>query len=153
MNPQWNTPPNGDFARYVERLAAQAALPKRAASPGEHGLDVGMTQTSGPQQGQGPVTAAMQRAELPNGEVPRKQPGSFDPALLKVLGAVGAVVFLVLWAAGVPFGVLVLLAALAMWFGRKLKGVKLTPGVAKWQQVLEEAARKQREQQQKQGNN
>lgn len=153
MNPQWNTPPNGDFARYVERLSAQAALPRRPAPPGEHGLDVGMTPTSGPQQGQGPVTAAMQRAELPNGEVPRKQPGSFDPALLKVLGAVGAVVFLVLWAAGVPFGVLVLLAALAIWFGRKLKGLKLTPGVAKWQQVLEEAARKQREQQHKQGNN
>jgi len=59
----------------------------------------------------------------------------------------------VLWAAGVPFGVLIVLAAAAAWFGRKLKGLKLTPGVAKWQQVLEEAARKQREQQQKQGNN
>ncbi|WP_418121586.1 hypothetical protein [Variovorax sp. 160MFSha2.1] len=153
MNPQWNTPPNGDFARYVERLSAQAALPKRtAAAPCEHGLDIGMTPTSGP-QAQGPVTAAMQRAELPNGEVPRKQPGSFDPALLKVLGIFGAVAFLVLWAAGVPFGVLIVLAALAAWFGRKLKGLKLTPGVAKWQQVLEEAARKQREQQQKQGNN
>lgn len=151
MNTQGNTPPDGDFVRYVERLSAQAALPKRAASPGEHGLDVGMTQTTG-SPGQGPVTTAMQRPELPNGEVPKQQPGSFDPVLLKVLGAFGAVVFLVLWAAGVPFGVLVLLAALAMWFGRKLKGVKLTPGVAKWQQVLEEAARKQREQQQKQGN-
>jgi len=153
MNPQWNTPPNGDFARYVERLSAQAALPKRtAAAPGEHGLDIGMAPTSGP-QAHGPVTAAMQRAELPNGEVPRKQPGSFDPALLKVLGIFGAVAFLVLWAAGVPFGVLIVLAALAAWFGRKLKGLKLTPGVAKWQQVLEEAARKQREQQQKQGSN
>lgn len=150
MNPQWNTPPNGDFARYVERLSAQAALPKRAAALGEHGLDVGMTQPPGPQgQGQGPVTTAMQRAELPNGEVPRKEPGSFDPALLKVLSVGGALVFLVLWAAGVPFGVLLVLAALAAWFGKKLKGVKLTPGVAKWQQVLEEAARKQREQQQK----
>ena len=29
MNPQWNTPPNGDFASYVERLTAQAALPRR----------------------------------------------------------------------------------------------------------------------------
>ena len=156
MNPQWNTPPNGDFARYVERLSAQAALPKRTAALGEHGLDVGMTPTPSPQgqsQGQGPVTAAMQRPELPNGEVPRKQPGSFDPALLKVLSVGGALVFLVLWAAGVPFGVLLVLAALAAWFGKKLKGVKLTPGVAKWQQVLEEAARKQREQQQKQGNN
>lgn len=103
---------------------------------------------------QGPVSAAMQRAEqisLPNGEVPKREPGSFDPVLLKVMGAVGAVVFLVLWAAGVPFGVLALLAGVAVWFGRKLKGVKLTPGIAKWQQVLEDAARRQREQQQKQG--
>ncbi|SEK01224.1 MULTISPECIES: hypothetical protein [unclassified Variovorax] len=157
LNPQWNTPPNGDFARYVERLSAQAALPKRAAREGEPGLDVGMTPSPGQQ---GPVTAAMQRAEQPgipgmlgspNGEVPRREPGSFDPALLKVLGVVGALVFLVLWAAGVPFGVLVLLAGVTLWLGRKLKGVKLTPGVAKWQQVLEEAARKQREQQHKQG--
>jgi hypothetical protein len=148
MNPQWNTPPNGDFARYVERLAAQAAQPKRAAQPGEPGLDVGMTQAPGQQ---GPVTAAMQRPVLPNGEVARSEPGGYDPVLLKVAGVVGALVFLVLWASGVPFGVLVILLGLALWFGRKLKGVKMTPGIAKWQQVLEDAARKQREQQHKQG--
>ena len=154
LNPQWNTPPNGDFARYVERLSAQAALPRRAAKEGEPGLDVGMTQPPGQQ---GPVTAAMQRQqqqqELPNGEVPKAQPGAFDPKVLKVMGAVGALVFLVLWASGVPFGVLVLLLGVALWFGKKLKGVKFTPGVAKWQLLLEEANRKQREQQQKQGSN
>jgi len=154
LNPQWNTPPNGDFARYVERLSAQAALPRRAPKEGEPGLDVGITQTPGQQ---GPVTAAMQRQqqqqELPNGEVPKAQPGAFDPKVLKVMGAVGALVFLVLWASGVPFGVLVLLLGVVLWFGKKLKGVKFTPGVAKWQQLLEEANRKQREQQQKQGSN
>lgn len=162
LNPQWNTPPNGDFARYVERLSAQAALPRRAPKEGEPGLDVGMTQPPGQQgpgaqKAQGPVTAAMQRQqqqqELPNGEVPKAQPGAFDPKVLKVMGAVGALVFLVLWASGVPFGVLVLLLGVVLWFGKKLKGVKFTPGVAKWQLLLEEANRKQREQQQKQGSN
>lgn len=150
LNPQWNTPPNGDFARYVERLSAQALLPKRAAKEGEPGLDVGITTL--PNQPSGPVTAAMQqRNEASTGEVTKTQSGSFDPVTLKVLGVVGALVFLVLWAAGVPFGALVVLLGAAVWFGRKLKGFKLTPGVAKWQQVLEDAARKQREQQHKQG--
>ena len=95
----------------------------------------------------------MQRTDLPNGAVPKREPGAFHPVLLKVLGAVGALVFLVLWSIGVPFFVLVAGFAVAAWFGKSFfKGLKLTPGVAKWQQVLEEATRKQREQQQqKQG--
>jgi hypothetical protein len=151
MNTESNTPPNGDFARYVEQLAAKAALPKRAAQPGEPGLDVGMTPAPGQQGTGGPVSTAMQRRETSSNGEASQQSATFDPLVLKVLGIGGAVLFLVLWAAGVPFGVLALLLGLALWFGKKLKGVKLTPGVAKWQQVLEEAARKQKEQQHKQG--
>ena len=47
--------------------------------------------------------------------------------------------------------VLALIAGVAVFLATRLKGFKLSPGVAKWQQVLEEAARKQREQQHKQG--
>ncbi|MGJ7603057.1 hypothetical protein ACSFA7_01855 [Variovorax sp. LT1R20] len=149
MNTESNTPPNGDFARYVEQLSARAAQPKRAAQPGEPGLDVGMAPAPGQQ---GPVTAAMQRTDLSNGEVPKRESGALNPTLLKGLGVVGALVFLVLWSIGVPFFVLVAGFAAAAWFGKSFfKGLKLTPGVAKWQQVLEEAARKQREQQNKQG--
>lgn len=145
MNPQWNTPPNGDFASYVERLSAQAALPKRATHDGDHGLDVGITPAPGAQG-----TAAAQRRSASNEDTPAPG-GAFTPGTLKVMAAVGALVLLVLWSAGVPFFVLVVLAGAAFWLFSKFKGLKLSPGVAKWQQVLEEAARKQKEQQRKQG--
>lgn len=146
MNPQWNTPPNGDFASYVERLSAQAALPKRAAHDGDHGLDVGITPAPGAQG----TAAAQQRRSASNEDTPAPG-GAFTPAALKVMAAAGALVLLVLWSAGVSPFVLVALAGAAFWLFGKFKGLKLSPGVAKWQQVLEEAARKQREQQQKQG--
>jgi len=151
MNPQWNTPPNGDFASYVERLSAQAALPRRAAHEGDHGLDVGMTPAPGAPGAQGAAAAAAQRRESSNGDTSVPGFGAFPPAALKIIGAVGALVLLALWSAGVPVVVLVVLFGAALWFAGKLKGLKLSPGVAKWQQVLEEAARKQKEQQQKQG--
>ena len=148
MNPQWNTPPNGDFASYVERLSAQAALPKRAAHEGDHGLDVGITPAPG---AQGAAAAAAQRRESSNGDTSAPGAGALAPMALKIMAAVGAVVLLALWSAGVSLVVLVFLAGAAFWLASKLKGMSLSPGVAKWQQVLEEAARKQREQQHKQG--
>lgn len=151
MNPQWNTPPNGDFASYVERLSAQAALPKRAAHEGDHGLDVGMTPAPGAPGAPGAAAAAAQRRESSNGDTSAPGFGAFPPAALKIMGVVGALVLLALWSAGVPVVVLVFLFGAALWLASKFKGLKLSPGVAKWQQVLEEAARKQREQQQKQG--
>ncbi|MDZ4358125.1 MAG: hypothetical protein U1B84_17180 [Variovorax sp.] len=146
MNTESNTPPNGDFARYVEQLSARAG--QSARIPGkasEHGLDVGMTPSPGAQG-----TAAA-RHESSTGEAAKADGAkAIAPATLKVLGGSAALVFLVLWAIGVPISVLVLGAAAAAWFGKRfLKGLNLRPGVAKWQQVLEEAARKQKEQQQK----
>ncbi len=146
MNTESNTPPNGDFARYVEQLSARAG--QSARIPGkesEHGLDVGMTPLPG---AQGTVAT---RRESPAGEAAKTDgTKAIPPGTLKVLAGMGAMVFLVLWAIGVPLSVLVLGAAAAAWFGKRfLKGLNLRPGVAKWQQVLEEAARKQKEQQQK----
>ena len=146
MNTESNTPPNGDFARYVEQLWGRAGQsPPVPGKESEHGLDVGMTPSPG---AQGTTVA---RRESPAGEA-AKADGSkaIPPGTLKVLAGMGAMVFLVLWAIGVPLSVLVLGAAAAAWFGKRfLKGLSLRPGVAKWQQVLEEAARRQKEQQQK----
>ena len=40
MNTEWNTPPNGDFASYVERLSAQSAVARRTSqADGQHSLE------------------------------------------------------------------------------------------------------------------
>ncbi len=47
MKTEWNTPPNGDFASYVERLSAQSAVARRTShEDGHHNLDGGPTQAS-----------------------------------------------------------------------------------------------------------
>jgi len=40
-NTQWNTPPDGDFVRYIEQLTAQSAALARAhrARPSQHSFD------------------------------------------------------------------------------------------------------------------
>jgi len=67
MNPQWNTPPNGDFASYVERLSAQAALPRRAPEEGEHALDAGMMPSS---ESTGTAAASALRRSLQSNAAP-----------------------------------------------------------------------------------
>jgi hypothetical protein len=151
QNPQWNTPPDGDFARYVERLSAQALLPRRPAQEGEPGLDVGMTSQS--PGAPGAATAQQQqRLASSNGEAPNAgATPAAQAALIARLGLGGALVLLVLWSLGVPLNVLGVILVVGLWLGFKLKRMKLPLlGPAKWQRVLEEAARKQKELQQRQ---
>lgn len=155
MNPEWNTPPNGDFARYVERLSAQAALPGSSAYQGEHGLDVGMTPTSDSKASTAAANVAAQRRASSSGNEGSAGQVTPESVIFKALAAIGAVVLLGMWAAGVPPGLLVVFAVGGVWLAFKLKRLQLPAlgsGVAKWQQVLETAAREQREKQkQRQG--
>lgn len=169
MNPEWNTPPNGDFASYVERLTAQSALPKRQHQEGEHGLDVGMTphsETYAAGSASGSATAsgasaaaaaAAQRRISSNGDVPTGSVISPTGTMVaKVASAIGFLALLLMWQAGVPIAVLIALFAGGLWVAFKLRGLKLPQGAAQWQKMLQDVALKQqqaRRQNQQQGRN
>ncbi len=149
MNPQWNTPPNGDFASYVERLSAQAALPKRDAQNGEHGLDVGMTPSSEPHDAVSDAAAAVRRRMQSNAD-PR--PGAQAPAgtavafnLAKALAIAWIAALVLMLVFNAPFGLVVMLFALGLWAGHRLRRWALPPGAASWREWLQEEARKQQQ--------
>lgn len=152
MNPEWNTPPNGDFASYVERLTAQSALPKRQHQEGEHGLDVGMTPHSEPHgagaAGSAAATAAAaaQRRMSSNADVPAGVGTSPTGAMVaKIASAVGFFALLLMWQAGVPIPLLLALLAGALWIAFKLRGLKLPQNAAQWQKMLQDATLKQQQ--------
>ena len=136
MDPQWNTPPDGDFARYVERLTAQAAQPRGPVQEGEHGLDVGMTQQHGAQPARQPQAQAGQPAM------------GAGRNLLKGLGIAWLLALLVLLAADASLVLVIALFGGGLWLAYKLKHLVLPPGVENWKQWLEEAAKRQQQRQQ-----
>ena len=143
MNPQWNTPPDGDFARYVERLTAQAAQPRGPVQEGEHGLDVGMTHQHQVQPAQQPQPEARQAA----------MGAGLGRNLLKGLGIAWMLALLVLLAADASLVLVVALFAGGLWLAYKLKHLVFPPGVENWKQWLEEAAKRQQQLQQQRKRN
>ena len=145
MNPQWNTPPDGDFARYVERLTAQAAQPRGPVQEGEHGLDVGMTHQHEVQPARQPQPQAEARQAAIGAGLGRN--------LLKGLGIAWLLALLVLLAADASLVLVAALFAGGLWLAYKLKHLVLPPGVENWKQWLEEAAKKQQQLQQQRKRN
>lgn len=144
MNPQWNTPPDGDFASYVERLAEQALQPPRPPQEGEHGLDVGMTQRSD----------ALPSAHPPQAQARAPAAGTGPGRnLFKALGFAWLLALMVLLAADAPFGIVLGLFAAGLWLGYKLKHLVLPAGVENLKQWLEEAAKRQQQLQQQRKRN
>jgi hypothetical protein len=147
MNPQWNTPPNGDFASYVERLSAQALLPKREHQEGEHGLDIGMT-PSGEPHGAAPDAAAAARRRMQSNGESQSAPanaGQMANGLLKGIVIAWIVAMAALLIAGLPFIVVLAVFVGGLWLANKFRRLAFPPGVENWKQWAEQAARKQRE--------
>lgn len=149
MKPEWNTPPNGDFASYVERLSAQSGLPRPQHLEGAHGLDVGMTPQSELRAAGSTGGAAATVAQRPissNGNVSpgasTSQPGA---VVGKVVSAIGFFALLLMWRAGVPIALLLVLFAGGIWIAFKVRRLRLPEGAAQWQKMLMNAAQTQRQ--------
>ncbi|MGJ7581420.1 hypothetical protein ACSFA3_14640 [Variovorax sp. RHLX14] len=146
MNTQWNTPPDGDFASYVERLSAKSARARRMSqADGEHSLDGGPTQS--------PVTARSsystdaddagattvppwRRAgqRLPVKPLVSITPGS-SPVPFKIakIAAVAWVLVLVaLIGSGAAFGLVVAVVFAGIWAAKGLRNWAMPQGHTSW---------------------
>lgn len=150
MNTQpWDTPPNGDFAAYVERLSARAPLVATAPHDGDYGFGVGMT-PSPPMHGAEEDAAQAARGPLsaPGAVVADARRSGVQHNLAKVMAIVWVTVLVVLLTLGTPVGLVLGIFVLGLWIARRLRRWALPPGVANWRQWLEEEARKQKQRQQ-----
>ena len=108
MNPEWGTPPGGDFARYVEQLTA------RALAASSHPATLLDDETPAPPVaarvlGRPRPVAAPEAEKKPDAAAPKR-----SNAALKLL--VGWAVVVALFTAGRPWLALLVLFAGALWF-------------------------------------
>lgn len=148
MNYDWETPPGGDFARYVERLSAQTGQFRGASQDiDDVGLDIGM-QTMGTATPV-PATTPVLGAEPPQGA---PVPG---PAyhLAKAMAIAWAAVLVMLLVLNASFSLVFAVLVTGLWLGWRLRRWALPSGAASWRQWLEVEARRQklRQEQARQG--
>ena len=160
MNLPSNTPPNGDFARYVEQLSARSAVARHASEAGgEHSLDVGIVPLELPQTevaaGRSAVRERLTRrlvgASIANGT--GSGPGGVRSApadLLRGTAVVWLIVLIALLVLDAPFGLFLFVAGGGIWIANKMRRHILPPGVTGWREWLEAIARNAAEKQSRQ---
>jgi hypothetical protein len=140
MNPDWNTPPGGDFARYVEQLTARSLRQVNAPQSHEHQMDVGMGEDA-----PAPPPRAKALPAAPGAPTSGK-PASNEGAMRGIArsAAIGwAGLLLVLLSSGATFAALGVLVA-GLWAGFLLRRWLLPPGgAAGLKAALEDMARQQ----------
>ncbi|MGI4777588.1 MAG: hypothetical protein ACRYGA_05645 [Janthinobacterium lividum] len=147
MNPQWNTPPDGDFASYVERLSAQSATARRTSqAEGEHSLEGGPTHVPAvapyrgdalPQQGAviGPAWGRTPSGTAAKPMAPGSSPVPFRIARIAAAAWVLALVTLI--GAGASAGLVTALVLGGLWAAVGLRKWALPQGHASWRGWLQ----------------
>ena len=140
MNPDWNTPPGGDFARYVEQLTARSLRQMSAPQSHEHQMDVGMADGAPTPAPRGKTLPA-----APAGSPAARPPGNDGPmrGFARSLAIGWAGLLLVLLSSGATVAALGVLVA-GLWAGFQLRRWLLPPGgAAGLKAALEDLARQQ----------
>ena len=155
LNTQWNTPPNGDFASYVERLSAQSARARRTSqADGEHSLEGGPTHSpvtarsaySNDANDTGDVGSGLQpgATEVPSWRragqrfpvkplvpvTPGSSPVPFKIAKIAAVAWVLALVALI--GSGAAFGLVLTLVFAGFWAAKGLRQWALPQGHTSW---------------------
>ena len=138
MNPQWNTPPDGDFASYVERLSAQAATARRTTqADAEHSLEGGPTHVPPAQRALNPdQRIAPSRPgtaiEPASGRAPAAASGATPFKIAKIAGAAWLLALVALLGAGAAPGLLIALVLGGLWAAHGLRRWALPQGHSSW---------------------
>lgn len=152
MNTQWNTPPDGDFASYVERLSAQSATARRTSqADGEHSLEGGPTHgpttaadrvagLSGPGAVIGSAWGRAPSTTIATSTTPGSSPVPFKIA--KIVAAAWVLALVTLIGAGASAGLLIALVLGGLWAAAGLRKWALPQGHGSWRRWLQDSVAK-----------